>query len=314
LRLHSYPSIYNLGHRAITSLLDGPVLVEEKVDGSQFSFGVVEGQLLCRSKGADLQVLAPEKMFTAGVETAKTLAPTLREGWVYRGEYLAKPKHNTLCYDRIPKDHVILFDICPGLEQYLSPEEKAAEAERIGLEVVRAFHVGKVESLEHFRTLLDTVSVLGGQKIEGVVIKPLAYDQFGTDKKVLMGKFVSEHFKEVHAGEWKKANPSTTDVIQSLIIQHRTPARWAKALQHLREVGEIEDSPRDIGKLFKEVPADVLKEQTDEIKDALFKYAWPHIARGLTAGLPDWYKDQLLQRQFSDEPVPALRAAQQEEA
>jgi len=35
--LGSYPSIYNLGHRYLGDLLDGPVVVEEKVDGSQFS-------------------------------------------------------------------------------------------------------------------------------------------------------------------------------------------------------------------------------------------------------------------------------------
>ena len=50
---HSYPQIYALGHRYITELLLDPVLVEEKIDGSQFSFGVfeVEGehQLRCRS-------------------------------------------------------------------------------------------------------------------------------------------------------------------------------------------------------------------------------------------------------------------------
>jgi hypothetical protein len=301
MRLNSYPSIYNLGHRAIATLLDAPVLVEEKVDGSQFSFGVVDGEILCRSKGADLHVDAPEKMFTAAVATAKKLAPNLRPGWVYRGEYLAKPKHNTLSYDRIPQDHVILFDVCPGLEEYLSPEAKREEASRIGLEVVPAFFVGKVEGLEHFRSLLDTVSVLGGQKVEGVVIKPLAYDQFGPDKKVLLGKFVSEHFKEVHAGEWKKENPSTGDVIQNLIVQYRTPSRWAKAVQHLREAGQLEDSPRDIGKLFKEVPSDVLKEEADAIKDALFRYAWPHISRGLMAGLPQWYKDELVKRQFDGE-------------
>lgn len=34
---HSYPSIYALGHRAIVDLLKGPVFIEEKIDGSQFS-------------------------------------------------------------------------------------------------------------------------------------------------------------------------------------------------------------------------------------------------------------------------------------
>ena len=39
---NSYPSIFNLGHKAIQNLLTVDVNVEEKVDGSQFSFGLVE--------------------------------------------------------------------------------------------------------------------------------------------------------------------------------------------------------------------------------------------------------------------------------
>jgi len=35
-----YCQIYNLGHRAIADLLRGPVIIEEKIDGSQFSFGL----------------------------------------------------------------------------------------------------------------------------------------------------------------------------------------------------------------------------------------------------------------------------------
>jgi hypothetical protein len=49
---HSYPSIYNLGHRALTDLFSGGlVLVQEKVDGSQFSFGLIDGVVRFRSKG-----------------------------------------------------------------------------------------------------------------------------------------------------------------------------------------------------------------------------------------------------------------------
>jgi hypothetical protein len=31
MHIHSYPSIYNFGHRAVASLLTGPVYVQEKV-------------------------------------------------------------------------------------------------------------------------------------------------------------------------------------------------------------------------------------------------------------------------------------------
>ena len=114
----SYPSIFNLGHKALRELFERPVNVEEKVDGSQFSFGVTEeGELKIRSKGKEMVVEAPEKMFAGAVETVKGLKDRLHPGWTYRGEVLCKPKHNTLQYGRVPKGNVILFDVNTGLEE-----------------------------------------------------------------------------------------------------------------------------------------------------------------------------------------------------
>lgn len=303
---HSYPSIYALGHRYVEELLLDPVLVEEKIDGSQFSFGVFEHEdgrdLRCRSKGAQLNIVAPDAMFMAGVETAKRLSDSLHVGWTYRAEYLMKPKHNALAYDRIPKDHIILFDINTGEEAYLSYDQKAEEAARLGLEVVPKMYEGTIEDVQHFRSILDTVSCLGGQKVEGVVIKN--YQRFGRDKKVLLGKFVSEAFKETQSREWKASNPGQNGILAQLLGSLKTDARWHKAVQHLREAGKIEDSPRDIGLLIKEVPSDVEKEEADFIKQKLFEWAWPHLRRGVTGGLPEWYQQRLLERQFTHEGQP----------
>lgn len=298
---HSYPKVHSIGHAAVRDLFLDDVTVEEKVDGSQFSFGRFiskEGApyLRCKSKGVELTVEAPDNMFKAGVEVCKELFPLLHEGWAYRAEYLAKPKHNTLCYGRTPTKHLILFDINNGQESYLSYEEKAAEAIRIGLEVVPRVHVGKVDSAEFFRTFLERESILGGQKVEGVVAKN--YKRFGIDGKALMGKFVSEAFKEVHGADWKERNPGQGDVIALLIGKYRTPARWAKAVQHLKEAGQLEGAPRDIGKLIPATGKDIQEECGEEIKEALFKWAWPDIQRGVISGVAEWYKEELLKAQF----------------
>ena len=103
---HTYPKVYNMGHAAIRDLLLDEVIVEEKIDGSQFSFGLFLNpetgatELKVRSKGAVMITDAPEKMFAAAVETARSLPLTV--GLTYRAEYLLKPKHNTLCYNRTP--------------------------------------------------------------------------------------------------------------------------------------------------------------------------------------------------------------------
>jgi hypothetical protein len=304
---HSYPQIFNMGHRYVKDLLTSRVLVEEKVDGSQFSFGVFKEELdggslyrlRVRSKGAEMVPEAPEKMFASGVAWVRENEHRLTPGWTYRGEFLAKPKHNVLAYDRVPHNHIILFDINPSEEDYLSWEFVCREAERLGLEVVPRLFDGRVESLEQFREYLSRESVLGGQKIEGVVCKN--YALFGQDKKVLMGKFVSEAYKEVHAGEWKTGKAEKADVLQQIIERYKTPARWQKALIHLRERGLIDGSPKDIGALMREVWPDVVKEEEGAIKDALFAWAEDKIRRGVTSGLPEWYKGELLKAQFENE-------------
>lgn len=292
---HSYSRLHSLGHSAVGKLFDGPITVEEKIDGSQFSFGVFDGQIKCRSKGVEIVVDAPEKMFALAIDTVKILAPTLVDGWTYRGEYLQKPKHNALAYDRVPKMHVMIFDIAIAEETYLSYPEKLAECERLGLEIVPLIYSGEGMPPEAFVDLLDRVSVLGGQKIEGVVIKN--YTQYGPDKKTMIGKYVSDDFKEVHKGSWKESNPTSGDVVVDLAVRHRTPARWNKAIQHLREAGLITDSPKDIGPLLKEIQEDTKLECEADIKDALFRWAWPIIARKIIAGFPEYYKQHLIAQQ-----------------
>lgn len=297
--IHSYSSIYALGHAAAADLLADPVVVEEKIDGSQFSFGVVGGEVVCRSKGKQLVLDAPEKMFATAVREVLALHTEhgLTPEWIYRGEYLQSPKHNTLAYERVPARHVILFDIDTGGQRYLSPDEKRAEAARLGLEVVPTLYVGRLESLEQVKALMAATSCLGGVTPEGIVVKN--YSRFCRDKKTLMGKYVTEAFKEDHKLAWKASNPSKGDVIERLIEAYKTEPRWRKAVQHLREAGTLEGSPRDIGPLLKEVPADILKECRDEIAAKLFEYAWPQIARGVVAGFPQWYKDEIAKQAFA---------------
>ena len=301
---HSYPSIYNIGHRAVGSLLMVPVNIEEKVDGSQFSFCLTEdGELKVRSKGAVMVTDAPEKMFNRAVESVKAVQDRLVPGWTYRAEYLMKPKHNTLCYERIPTGHLIIFDVNTGEETYLPYSAKKIEAERLGFECVALIFSGMVRDIQQFRDFLETPSVLGGSKVEGVVVKPTDYNLWAVDKKVLLGKFVSEAFKEAHGKEWKVTNPTNGDVLQLLGARFTTSARWMKAVQHLREAGLLEDSPKDIGALMREVPTDIEKECRDEITQALWDWAWPAIKRMTTRGLPEWYKDELLKRQFANDEL-----------
>lgn len=291
--LSSYASIYNLGHRCVQDLLTHEVNLEEKIDGSQISFGVTfEGELLIRSKGVKIEPEAAG-MFSLVVPELQTRQSRMVPGWTYRGEYLRSSAHNTLKYNRVPKGHVILFDIDTGLESYCHYEDKLELALDLDLEVVPLLFSGRITDIETIQNLLTRESCLGGPKIEGVVIKPKHYDVFGVDKKLLLAKFVSPEFKEVHRKVWGEANPSKNDVVALLAAQYRTPARWQKAVQHLAERGELLHAPQDIGKLMKEASLDLLKEESENIKEALFNWAWKIIGREAVKGLPEWYKAKL---------------------
>ena len=298
----SYPKIYNFGHAAIADIFNEEVIVEEKIDGSQFSFGKFGDTLKCKSKRVELDVAGwlehncENEMFYKAVKAASEL--DLHDGWTYRAEYLQKPKHNALAYDRIPKNHLILFDVNTGTESYLSYEEKAAEAERLGLEIVPILFQGKLEHPEQVFELLKKESCLGTVHPEGVVCKN--YARFGVDGKVLMAKYVSEEFKEVHKREWKETNKTSKDILTEIGDQYRSTARWMKAVQRLRDDGTLENSPKDIGALIKEVPQDILDECKEEIAQRLFAWAWPQIKRKTIAGLPQWYKEKLVKDQFGE--------------
>ncbi len=302
MSLSSYSSIFNLGHRAVQSLLQQPVHIEEKVDGSQFSFGVYgpEREFKCRSKGAIIEPSAPPGLFAKAVEYVQSVSGALRTDWTYRGEVLAKPKHNVLAYERAPAHNVIIWDIDTGGQNYLQPEIKVEVARELGLECAPCLFTGSIGNPNELRAFLDHVSVLGGQKIEGIVIKPAAYDLFGTDKKLLIAKLVSEDFKEIHSANWKNDHkePTGRDVIASLGAVYGSPARWQKAVIHLREAGLLVGEPRDIALLVKEIPLDVEKECADEIKQRLFEWCWPQLRRAILKGLPEYYKEQLIKNLF----------------
>lgn len=284
--------VYNLTHKLALGLFDGVVTVEEKMDGSNFSFGVgTDGVLTCRSRRQQIDLNNPPKMFKKAVDYVKNIQHALLQGVTYRGEVLDKPKHNVIKYDRVPLNNIVIFDIDCGIENYMYPETKAMEASRIGLECVPCFiSNATVSSPQELKKFLEKESFLGGSKIEGIVIKN--YNKFGLDKKILCGKIVSEEFKEVHKKEWKVGDKK--DVIQTLCEMYRTEARWNKAIQRLRDENKLVDEMKDMAILVPEVITDILKEEKDNIKQALFDWAWPIISKKSVHGLAEYYKEYLL--------------------
>jgi len=295
--LSSYSKVFAIGHPQIQELFSGEVFVEEKVDGSQFSFGLKDGKLTMRSNGCDQTGSDGDKLFNLARESVIAVEDKLFNGFVYRGEYFSKPKHNTIAYDRIPRNHIMIFDIdTTGQNNYMLYDAKKDEAERLGFECVPLLYRGVVENLDRIKSFLDMDSVLGGSKVEGVVCKN--YDRWTRDGKTMMGKFVSEAFKEKNSIDWKDRNPGRKDVIEQIIEEYKTEARWEKAIQHLRERGLVHDDPSDIGALIKEIGEDFVSECAEEIGARLFLHFEKALVVGIRRGFPEWYKERIAKYAF----------------
>lgn len=292
MTLKAFPKINQLGSKYVLTIFDEDVEITEKVDGSQFVFGVVDGELHIRSKGAEIIVDNPEKMFAQGVDVVRGL--DLPDNTIFYGEYLKGPKHNVLKYKDIPQSHIALFGASDPLRESMVASYAQLEkwAARFNVGVVPLLYSGKA-SAEKALELLEIESYLGGPKVEGVVIKNYKECMVADQVYPLMAaKFVSEKFKEIHAKNWKKDNTSSGKW-EAFKEGHRTEARWNKAVQHLKENGVLVGEPKDIGGLIKEVQRDIMEEEVETIKQFLFREFGKDLLRRSVAGLPEWYKLQL---------------------
>lgn len=293
--MESYPKVYHLGSKEVYSIFDHEVIIEEKIDGSQYSVMMDYCKtLVCKSKSCVLDLKLKNGQFEKAIETSQAIAPYLQHGWTYRFEYLAKPRHNALFYDRVPEKYLIGFDIQRADGTFLTYEEKKKEFYILGLETTPCLFAGKVENTSMIEEIVsNTTSVLGKALIEGVVVK-------SNEPFRMCGKYVSDAFKEVATR--KKTFRQTHDIIDTISEMYRTEARWNKAIQHLRDEDKLSHNLKDIPLLIREVSTDIHTECADAIKEAVFKWAWKQISNNVIKGLPDHYKKYLLEQETKEQP------------
>ena len=288
-----YTKVLTLGSAYTENSLVGEVVVQEKVDGSQFSFGINEdGELVMRSKGQELYQDNFAPMFEKAVNYVLSLKLVTQPDTYFYCEYLQRPKHNTLKYSKEPRNNLLLFDVLTS-GRLVGRADLTEWATKLGVDVVPEIFHGVVD-VDKIKSFLTQESFLGGEIVEGVVIKNYAQTIFlGGKVTPLFTKYVREIFKERNADEWKTKKPRGG--ITEFIASFTSPARWEKAVIHAKEKGDLSVSPKDIGMLMKMVAEDVREEETENIKNHLYKFFIDEILRVSVRGLPEWYKNKLLE-------------------
>lgn len=200
--MNAFPKIFAIGKKYVDDILDGEVEITEKIDGSQFGFGKIDGELVCRSKGKIQTIDNPDDMFKKAVEHIVSIQDVLQDGVFFYAELLNKPKHNNLAYENVPKNNLILFGAKDMKDNFVPIHNVLrAYAKILDIDVVPLIFKGEI-TMGELEKLLDTKSFLGGVKIEGFVIKNYNKPFMLGDvaMPLMSGKWVSEEYKEVAKG------------------------------------------------------------------------------------------------------------------
>lgn len=291
--INAFPKIWALGSKYAQGIFDTRVEITEKLDGSQFGFSKPANDLIVRSKGAVIDLADPAKLFLPAVDHVKSIEGFLWPSYAYYGEAICKNKHNTLTYTNPPKNHIALFAIYDLLHhEWLEYDEMLAEADRIAVDCVPLLFSGDADG-ETVRRLIGKESYLGGCIAEGVVVKAFKDIEIaGVMYPIHSAKYVTEEFKEKHSNnvEFRSGKSNTMEYFE----QYNTTARFAKMVQKLKEAGEYQGEPREIGRLIKMLSEDLQEECKEDVKEALWSMFRKEFLAAATKGFPEWYKRQLL--------------------
>lgn len=300
--MESYQKISQSYKPEIQDIWNGHIIVEEKIDGSQFRINITtDGILSCGSHKVDDLSLV-DNSFKKATDAAQDIFNGFKpsEDTTIFCEYLSKPKQNAIPYARTPEKYLTVFDVKVG-SKYLNRTLKVMYVSGFkGLEITPLLWEGdSKEFTDEIRDgLLKTPSYLGHQpgydKIEGIVVKN--YNKYYDVDKYpyleghwLCTKIVNDSFKEKN----KVENPNAKGKLENLKESLRSPARWRKGVQHLKESGLLQNELSDLGKLIPEIKKDIEDEEKEFIKEELWKLYGPEILGHSTKGLVEWYKELL---------------------
>ncbi len=201
-----YPKIYRictketpstkkcLSESEISALLDGEVIVEEKIDGGICGISWKGDTHHAQGRGRIVHYAENSKQFhgfNKWIYANYEKIQQIPAGWIIYGEWM-RACHN-IFYDMLP-DYFIAFDVWNG-STFLGYDEKTRFLQKIGFEQVPLLHRGSLRIQDIFNMVTKS-KYSAGELAEGVVVKNY--------EKSLMGKYVRREFMEAMDEHWLK--------------------------------------------------------------------------------------------------------------
>lgn len=265
-----YHKIIRYGHKSTQDVLNKGdyIIIQEKIDGANASFAVINGELKCWSRNRELNESNTLEGFYGWVQQ-NVQVQKLLEGVVYFGEWTAQHK---VSYEGYMKQF-FLYDIYNlHLEEYVSFSMVRDEAKRLGLQLIPVFFEGEFESFEQLMSYVGRTDLGGKLKGkptgEGIVVKNVNYrDEFG---KQVFVKLVIDGFREIQRQKQAKDSKKAFSEAESKVRECVTLPRVEKQVFKLIDNGLLdrEYGIEDMGFLLKHtspmVAEDILKEEMQD--------------------------------------------------
>lgn len=162
-----------LSGKEVEALLDGPVIVEEKIDGANLGISVnVHGALQAQNRGHYLQPPYTGQFSRLGgwlTSREVTLIGALGQELIAFGEWCAA--RHSLQYLALP-DWWLLFDVYDrSAEKFWSTARRDAWAQMLGLPTIRQIYAGKASLSSLTDIVRDAHSAYRAGPLEGIVIR-----------------------------------------------------------------------------------------------------------------------------------------------
>ena len=185
---------------AVASLLRGPVVVEEKLDGANVMVWVDQSGVRCALRsgpeGRDRAgQLGPLRAWLA--RAGAVIQAGLVDGTVVYGEWLWL--RHTVSYDRLPGP-LIGLDVWRPASGFAIPDDRNTKLAGLGVRSPPMLFRGIVGSIDLLESLMGT-SAWGDGPMEGIVVRT----EDGSEPRV--AKLVRADWAAVGDGEWARGRP-----------------------------------------------------------------------------------------------------------
>lgn len=190
-----YQHIERLGHLRVQGLLDGGVIIQNKIDGANLSVFWTERGLAIGSR-TQLVSLGknPDHGFKGAVEfilNNPNYEKLVQEyKWVLRGEWLVL---HSLLYDKDKMKKYYVFDVQDENGKYIHPRIYIPILQKFNIDYIPVLTILNNPSVEEITTYATGPDEFGAQEKEGIVIKRYNFvNKFG---ETVWAKLVSADFK-----------------------------------------------------------------------------------------------------------------------